>query len=188
MKSALEQVKKYCSVLILVWSSASCSNNLAQDSEKHISNTESTTSTVIQNKTVEHKASDFTNVTQFYEVFSKAVESDDWRYVSNLTEFPFTFRGQLDFEGEIQVNKQEFIRIFPHLLELEAIISIAGESFQTTYRGLIMTPISFPESGDVKEINFHDFIFKKNNGKWKLSTIYMDLNNLEMINLKKDKE
>jgi hypothetical protein len=98
MDAFLRKLKTFSIVIVVAWSGVSCAKGEDNNSSSHtppglVRTTES-----------------FSN---FYERFGTAVENDDWESLARMTKFPFTFRGQLDFEGELKVNKAEFIKIAP---------------------------------------------------------------------------
>ncbi|VUD62274.1 hypothetical protein TDB9533_03008 [Thalassocella blandensis] len=112
---------------------------------------------------------------QFYEQFTNAVDNNDWDKVVSLTQFPFVFKGQLDIEGEIEVSKEEFKKVFPVYLENEAYIDLEGELIPSTFRGLLMTRMDSSESVSDSSAQIHDFVFEKIGNSWKLVKVYTDL-------------
>lgn len=117
----------------------------------------------------------------FHNRFAAAIEGNDWVALSQMTKFPFTFRGQLDFEGEIKVGKKEFLKIIPGFFDLEAFLEIDGEAFPTTYRVLAITPVDNAMTATGVKVDVHDFVFIKENDKWYFSQVYTDLSNVKII-------
>ena len=92
-----------------------------------------------------------------------------------MTKFPFTFRGQLDFEGELKVNKAEFIKIAPGFFAMETTLVVNGEAFPATYRDLAITPTDEIDkvTGDYADIQ--EFSFARVSGQWLFVKAYADL-------------
>ncbi|ARU55598.1 hypothetical protein OLMES_1523 [Oleiphilus messinensis] len=181
MKRQIKLIIAYVFVLFSAWSTTSCgqvqeSNNSGSSSSKEnyqvqnfdISETPKTTSKEI-------------TFEQFYHQFSTAINTNNWLALADLTKFPFIFRGQLDFEGEVTVDNTEFMKLMPSFLELETFISLEDESFSTTYRVLAVTPMDEANDIEANQAHIHDFVFKKENGHWQFVQIYTDLSNLDLI-------
>ena len=117
----------------------------------------------------------------FINKFVTAIDNNNWQALSKITKFPFTFRGQLDFEGGVKVSEAEFIKIFPKFLELEAFTEIDGENISTTYRVLSKIPVDTSKDikGNRAEIN--DFVFAKYGNHWQFIQVYTDLSNISLI-------
>lgn len=115
------------------------------------------------------------NFDKFYELFTDAVNKQDWDVVTEFTQFPFIFKGQLDMEGDIKMSKQEFKKAFPTFLENETYIDLQGELIPSTFRGLLMTRMGAAESVSNKSVQIHDFVFEKIGNHWKFVKVYIDL-------------
>ena len=157
----------YVFFLMIIFSNVSCANEL----EKNKIN-----SLLPDIKQQTETLPDFINE------FVTAIAKNNWQALSKITKFPFSFRGQLDFEGGVKVSKDGFIKIFPKFLELEAFTVIDGENISTTYR--VLSKIPMDTSKDIKgnraEIN--DFVFEKYGNHWQFIQVYTDLSNISLIN------
>lgn len=178
-KTTFLMLRIFC-LLCLTWVNCSCAESTPETKTKvspvahsnPIADTKSEPHAHDKKTIPEQQAETFD---QFYERFTNAVDNNDWDKVISLTQFPFVFKGQLDMEGEIEVSKEEFKKVFPVYLESEAYIDLEGELIPSTFRGLLMTRMDSAESVSDNSAQIHDFVFEKIGNSWKLVKVYTDL-------------
>ena len=183
MRKTIELLLRISCILCLTWVNSSCAESTpdiqTKDTATHANQkAEKAVEIKIPATKVlpKQKIEDFD---QFYELFTDAVNNDDWNQVISLTQFPFVFRGQLDMEGQIEVSQDEFKEIFPAFLESEAFIDLEGELIPSTFRGLLMTRMETAESITKDSAQIHDFVFEKIDKSWKFVQVYTDLSNIK---------
>ncbi|MDG9672183.1 hypothetical protein ONV78_30915 [Hahella sp. CR1] len=147
---------------------------------------ESSTSTAITQaqSSVNKSEPEKESFSEFYNAFSTAIDKNDWRSLADLTHFPFIFQGQLDMEGKISIEKDEFVKLMPLFLEKETFINIDGDMFPTTYRVIAVTPLEESTRVYGEEADIHDFHFSIVNGHWRLVRVVTDLSNVKHVNYK----
>lgn len=161
MDALLNKFITFGIVVVIAWSNVSCAKS---EDDNNSSNTPS----VVKRNTE--------SFSKFYERFGTAVDNNDWVSLAKMTKFPFTFRGQLDFEGELKVNKAEFIKIAPNFFAMEATLVVNGEAFPATYRDLAITPTDEIEKVAGDDADVQEFVFTRVNGQWLFVKAYADLN------------
>jgi hypothetical protein len=153
-------------VIVVAWSSVSCAKD---EDNNNLSHTP---------PGLERTAESFS---KFYERFGTAVENNDWESLARMTKFPFTFRGQLDSEGELKVNKAEFIKIAPGFFAMETTLVVNGEAFTATYRDLAITPTDEIEKITGEYADVQEFAFSRVNGQWLFVKAYADINTISSL-------
>lgn len=148
-------------VIVISWSNVSCAKGEDNNNSSH------TPSDVERN---------IESFSKFYERFGTAVENDDWESLAKMTKFPFIFRGQLDSEGELKVNKAEFIKVAPNFFALETTLVVNGEAFPATYRDLAITPTNEIDKVTGDNADIQEFVFTRINGQWLFVKTYADIN------------
>ncbi len=174
MKLAFKKITINSFLILLSWNTVSCSQ--AQETEQ-VAQKKNSEQNIVQPQNSQKNRENFTT---FYSEFVSAIENDNWQQLSKLTKFPFTFRGQLDFEGELQVNQSQFSHIMPTFMEQETFVDLEGEAFPTTYRTLALSPMSKAKKMAAQKAEIHDFVFIKENNQWWFSEVYTDLSNVNL--------
>lgn len=159
MDALLNKFITFGIVIVIAWSNVSCAKSEDDNNSSHTSSR------------IERNTESFS---KFYERFGTAVENEDWASLAKMTKFPFTFRGQLDFEGELKVNKSEFIKIAPSFFAMETTLVVNGEAFPATYRDLAITPTDEIEKITGDHADIQEFVFTKVNGQWLFVKTYAD--------------
>jgi hypothetical protein len=136
------------------------------------------------------KSSDIVDVAQtdttfgfFWKNFQKAIVSNDFQMLINLTNFPLETRGPQDIDKIVKYDESEFNIVFqtflkessvPDLTELDLIKKL--EKFDLTNEKDFTVSDDWARVGEME--------FKRIDGQWKLTFLYLYYGTIDEINKK----
>lgn len=118
----------------------------------------------------------FYDFSEFYSTFSSVVNREDWKYLAELTKFPFVLKGELDDEEQVVFDKDGFIRAIDGILREN--IYINDKLVETSYFKLILNPKNL-QYDDGDEAELFGILFSKKSDVWKLSMITTHIHIIE---------
>jgi len=118
----------------------------------------------------------------FFSKYRELVIQDNYEEIAEVTLYPFTFKGSLDSDGIIEVNKESFLALLPTFMALETDVMFANESYQMPAKLSIISTPEEPVILSKSEVRLHDFVFTKIDGVWFFSKAYTQMDELNIAN------
>lgn len=169
----LKNILAVSAVTFLVWGNVSCA-----ESEQSLGAVAPPKNMVNTKPTTENTQNDAQSFNVFYARYRELVKTDNFAAIAMLTEFPFTFKGQLDVDGVLEVEKDEFLTLFPKFVQLETDVEIGGESYEMLTKMSIVTTAEKPIFTAAGTARLHDLVFSRVNNTWMFSMAYTRLDDL----------
>ena len=146
-----------------------------------------------EQETDTHKASESTiinktpsapkEIAEFWSAFKKAVESENYQTILELSTIPFTTRGSMDDDPLIALDQTAF------LANINAILSTdPGITTTPTTQAKLVSQTKILEDKGGGFVRVGDLVFNKVNGQWKFTRAYIDADQLTVLpgTIKKD--
>jgi len=113
---------------------------------------------------------------EFWSDFRAALNSENWKTVSQLTSFPLELKGVDDSQGIENLSQEEFVNILPSILKQSTYIVENEELVEKSLKSIIAETKELNEEMKLSEnqARVHHFLFAKQNGIWKLVRVYSE--------------
>ena len=112
---------------------------------------------------------------RFWEDYTKAINDTNPRNVLEFVEFPFTTRGAMDFDPQVEYSPKEFTLVLPQLLQSD----VGTTETPTPMSEFIGREQVFSDQDILSgEMRVGNFKFHKTKGMWKWYYAYYSASNL----------
>ena len=116
------------------------------------------------------------DIAKFWTAFQKAVESENYQEILNLSKMPFETRGTMDEDPFIVLDQNAFLVNINAILKTDPGITASP----TTQAKLVsQTKALKDEGGGFARVG--DLVFRKVNGQWKFTRAYIDADQLTVL-------
>jgi hypothetical protein len=127
----------------------------------------------IESKTNKKTKAATKEITEFWTAFKKAVESENYLQILELSTLPFVTRGTMDDDPQIVLDQNAFLVNIKAILTTDPGLSVTP----TTQAKLVsQTKVLKDEGGGFARVG--DLVFNKVNGQWKFTSAYIDADQL----------
>ncbi|MDR2208395.1 MAG: hypothetical protein LBE22_05430 [Azoarcus sp.] len=108
---------------------------------------------------------------QYWQKFRASVHQSNLIAITDVSYFPFVIHGTLDDSEKRSVDREEFIKIFPALLEADPGLSPAA----TTMKSLVETTLRLtPSHCKANQFRVGDWVFHLTSEGWRFVEAYID--------------
>ena len=115
-------------------------------------------------------------IAEFWSAFKKAVESENYQKILELSTIPFVTRGTMDDDPVIALDQTAFLANINAILTTDPGITATP----TTQKKLVsQTKILKEKGGGFARVG--DLVFNKVNGQWKFTRAYIDADQLTVL-------